>query len=153
MDALDTAEDGLYDALLAFERRLRQQVGEVRVSAEYRMGDAPDQFGARITLQVLRILQEAVSNALRHGQASELRISAGVDAASQRLRLELQDNGCGLAEGTPAGLGLLNMQQRAAAIGAQLQVSSESAGTRVSLLLPALAPDAARIPQHVDSTR
>ncbi len=153
VDALDTAEDGLHDALLAFERRLRQQVGDVRISAEYRMGDAPDQFGARITLQVLRILQEAVSNALRHGQASELRISAGLDAASQRLQLELLDNGCGLTQGAPAGLGLINMQQRAAAIGAQLQVSSESAGTRVSLLLPALAPDAARMHERGDSTR
>lgn len=139
VDALDTAEDGLYDALLAFERRLRQQVGDVRVFAEYQMGGAPDQFGARITLQVLRILQEAVSNALRHGHASELRLSARLDPTSQRLQLELQDNGCGLATDAPKGHGMTNMQQRATSIGAELQVHTEPSGTRVSVLLPALA--------------
>lgn len=138
VDALDSAEDGLHDALTAFERRLRQQAGGCRVSAEYRQGDAPDQFGARVTLQVLRILQEAVSNALRHGQASALHLRVEFDAASQRLVLSLHDNGRGMDPSAPPGQGLGNMRQRAAAIGAELAVQSDAEGTTVRLHLPAL---------------
>lgn len=138
VDALDSAEDGLHDALLAFERRLRQQAGACRVSAEYLQGNAPDQFGARVTLQVLRILQEAVSNALRHGRASALHLRVECDAASRRLRLSLHDNGCGIDPGAATGQGLGNMRQRAEAIGAGLTLRSDATGTTVCLQLPAL---------------
>jgi len=138
VDALDTAEDGLYDALVAFERRLRQQLGAQRLTTTYAFGSAPDQFGARVTLQVLRILQEAVSNALRHAHASELYLSADRDPTSQRLCLELRDNGSGLAATASRGHGLTNMQQRAAEIGAEFAVRSDARGTTVRLLLPVL---------------
>jgi signal transduction histidine kinase len=89
-------------------------------------------------LQVLRILQEAVSNALRHAHASELYLSADRDPTSQRLCLELRDNGSGLAATASRGHGLTNMQQRAAEIGAEFAVRSDARGTTVRLLLPEL---------------
>ncbi|MEZ5455575.1 MAG: hypothetical protein R3F04_05610 [Lysobacteraceae bacterium] len=136
VDALDTAEDGLYDALVAFERRLRQQLGGQRFTSRYDFGGAPDQFGARVTLQVLRILQEAVSNALRHAHASELQLCVEPDSTRQLLCVLLRDNGSGLSAAAGPGHGLSNMQQRAAEIGAEFSVHSDADGTRVRLLLP-----------------
>jgi len=136
VDALDSAEDGLQDALIAFERRLRQQAGRCRISATYAQGAAPDRFGARVILQVLRILQEAVSNALRHGGASALHLSLDFDAESRRLQLSLQDNGCGGVGEAAEGRGLANMRQRAASIGADLEVHSDARGSRIQLRLP-----------------
>ena len=136
VDALDTAEDGLCDALMAFERRLRQQLGEQRLTSHYDFGSAPDQFGARVTLQVLRILQEAVSNALRHAHANDLHLSVDHDPVGQRLCVQLRDNGSGLAAAAIRGHGLRNMQRRAVEIGAEFSVYSDATGTSVRLLLP-----------------
>jgi two-component system sensor histidine kinase UhpB len=143
VDALDSAEDGLRDALQAFERRLRQQAGTCRIRGDYPAEDVPDQFGARVILQVLRILQEAVSNALRHGDASELHLRMALDPGSQRLKIALRDNGRGVDAAAAPGRGLANMRQRAAAIGAELGLHSDATGTTVSLRLA--PPDAAPV--------
>ena len=79
-----------------------------------------------------RIAQEAITNALRHARAKVIEITFDVQPAS--VRLEILDDGCGVAAGAPSarGLGLKTMQYRAAVIGAQLIVGRrESGGTRV----------------------
>ena len=140
VDSLDTAEDGLGLALVAFERRLRQQLSGVgcELLSTDAIGDANDQFGARVVLNVLRILQEAASNALRHGKATQLILHSGVDAASNGIVVSLQDNGSGMGASARSGQGLTSMHHRAAAIGARLELSSAAHGTCLKLSLPSL---------------
>ncbi len=86
---------------------------------------------------VFRIIQEAVSNALRHGQPRQIRLT--VRSESGGLRVVIQDDGIGLpfkAE-VKQGLGLRIMKYRAGLIGGVLQiVSSDEGGTSVTLTIP-----------------
>jgi len=91
---------------------------------------------------IVMIAQEALSNAIQHGQAS--RISIELVYASDSLRLCVSDDGQGFAA-DPAeperarGYGMRNMHRRAAHLGASLDFSSnDGTGTRVTLHVPRL---------------
>lgn len=90
-----------------------------------------------VALHLFRIVQEAITNAARHGNARHIgvRLYLGV----QDLRLEVEDTGSGfvVSERTAAGLGLRTMQYRADTIGASFKVDSKSGeGTRIECMLP-----------------
>jgi signal transduction histidine kinase len=84
---------------------------------------------------VLRILQEAITNVVKHAGATEVRISTrgGADGVT----LAINDDGRGIATGHVAGRGLANMQARARELGATLRVRSAGRGTEIELELPA----------------
>jgi signal transduction histidine kinase len=83
-----------------------------------------------------RVLQEAVTNAIRHARAR--RIEVVMDADGPELTLEVRDDGCGFdADGRPAGLGLLGMRERAELTGGQLDITSRPGeGTTVRACFP-----------------
>lgn len=84
-----------------------------------------------------RITQEAINNALRHGQATDIQISLRQD--SQALELRISDNGGGIGRGAGDrnGFGLRIMQYRARTIGGRLHVGpGRPAGTVVSCRIP-----------------
>lgn len=93
---------------------------------------------ADVQVQVLHVLQEALSNVRKHAQARQV----WLDVSQQpSWRFEVRDDGRGFAAGEPAAdethVGLRIMRERAAAIGAQVKVrSSPGAGTRVTIELP-----------------
>lgn len=93
--------------------------------------------------ELLQFVREAVSNALRHGGASEIGIRLETD--SDRLCLGVIDNGRGFPAGGPprGGHGLANLHARASAIGGELRIeSTPEAGTRVVLTFPKSPPEA-----------
>lgn len=121
----------------------RQRVASSIESAGVKLVWAVDEVGEAgllaqsEILSVLRIVQEAVNNTLRHARASTLRL--GLSAAPDGLLIELADDGCGVPACTPAGSaghGLMNMRRRASDIGARLDIDTALPGTRVRLLLP-----------------
>ena len=67
-----------------------------------------------------RIVQEAVTNALRHAGAGELAVSARLEAGS--LRLEIADDGRGAADLVHGGVGLEGMRERVRLLGGSLEV-------------------------------
>ncbi len=75
-------------------------------------------------LNLLRILQEATQNVLRHAEASQLVVSVGFD---QSLLLQIADNGKGLPDTTngTGHYGLQNMKQRAEDMAAEFRMVSE----------------------------
>ena len=93
--------------------------------------------GERATA-LFRILQEALTNVVRHAEATRVEVSLTVDA--DRVRLVVQDNGRGVpaaALTNPRSLGLLGMRDRAVLIGGDVSVSGEpGAGTTVTVELP-----------------
>ncbi|WP_312415773.1 ATP-binding protein [Comamonas sp.] len=91
------------------------------------------------SLDVLRILQEALTNAFKHSQARRVDVLLAREAG--QLLLQVQDNGVGLpaakAANTPThGTGLRSMQARAQRLGAQLWVGSQGGRTLVELRVP-----------------
>lgn len=90
---------------------------------------------------VLQIVREAVSNALRHGRAGQITIRLHEDGA--RLALLVQDNGTGFDPDTASkdGHGLANFRARAASLHAEFRLDSRpGSGTRLVLTFPALPP-------------
>lgn len=90
--------------------------------------------------QSLQIVREAVSNALRHGRPSHLRVELADDDGGVALRVEDDGQGFDPAQGRPGGHGLANMRSRAEADGGELQVESNpGGGTRLRLHWPTAA--------------
>jgi signal transduction histidine kinase len=89
--------------------------------------------------ELLRIAQEAVSNAVRHAHPSNIRITMTDEPA--HWMLSVADDGVGMEQHVELyageGFGLTSMRQRAGAIGGEWQIESRpGAGTRVSVRLP-----------------
>lgn len=86
-----------------------------------------------VSQQLLRIVQEALSNAIRHGRPSTIEVELGLDP--RKIRMSVRDDGRGfLTDSVKNGLGMRSMRDRARAIGADLSVESRPGGpTRVRL--------------------
>lgn len=136
VDSLDSAEEGVADALRGFEHRLRAQTNAIKadLSSRINLDDQDVVLGARGTLQVLRVLQEAAANAIRHGRPSRIALVADRNAAGE-IEISIQDNGPGFKDLAHAGRGLANMRTRATSIGARLDILSDANGTLVRLTL------------------
>lgn len=97
---------------------------------------APVKLSAEARNHVFRIVQEALSNALRHSGATTIEVQVDVDAV--RFHLAVTDNGTGFAgRSTTNGLGLRTMRYRALSIGGTLDVRRGSAsGCVVECVVP-----------------
>jgi len=87
---------------------------------------------------VFRILQESLSNVVRHAHATEVAVE--LQRCGSILTLTVEDNGVGMPAALPeGGSGLAGMRDRAAAIGGRLAVNSRpGAGTVLTLTFPLL---------------
>lgn len=102
-------------------------------------------------IQIVRILDEAVTNALKHAQARHIAVTIETLDNGQGPYgvISVTDDGCGFAlagngaavGATQTARGLRNMRSRAARCGAVLDLSSKGSGTRVRLQLPQIFPD------------
>lgn len=107
------------------------------VRADFSAADLPRALSPRTQIEVLRVLQEALTNVRKHADATVVRVSAEVEGAA--LRLMIVDNGRGFRpeESSGDGLGVQGMRERARLMGGDLRVISEpSGGTTVDLLVP-----------------
>lgn len=115
-------------------RRVAARSGlQVRVSNRVAIDLEPD-----LATAAFRIFQEALTNAVRHANAS--RVSARLTTAPGRLLMAIKDNGIGMPAGMSGGetsLGLLGMHERARSVGGRLSLRSrQGRGTLVAFLLP-----------------
>ncbi len=138
---------GLAEALADLAERTRRSSG-ARVQLQVDLGPdlGPDPGQKPLTpdaaLALYRAAQEGISNALRHGQASQLDLHLRTEAG--QLRLDLADNGCGLGSPAEAAArghhGLRWMAERAQALGGSLRLQPRaSGGTLLQLRLPLAA--------------
>lgn len=97
--------------------------------------DALPPLSSRTILQVLRIMQEVLHNAIRHADAQHITLSAQYDASQHLLQVTIRDDGVGLPQPLRSGRGMGNMQQRAREIGADWQIRSAHPGTEMVLRL------------------
>ena len=91
-----------------------------------------------ITTAMFRILQESLTNVLRHAQAT--RIEIHLEHNSQEMVLSVRDNGKGIAAAdlnNPHSIGLVGMRERAALLGGECRITPlPSKGTEVEVRLP-----------------
>jgi PAS domain S-box-containing protein len=118
------------------------QATRVRLAVEDRAAQA---VSAEQSLHLLLVIQEAVSNCIRHGHALEATVS--LKMLKQGVRLSVRDNGRGFNPKAAKGIGhgLRNMAARAQKIGGRFTVMSKvNEGTRIVLDLPKEASDVLR---------
>ena len=83
-------------------------------------------------IEMVRIVQEALTNIRRHSGARRATVTLG--AAGDEMWIEVEDDGRGFGPGNSPGMGLTGMRERALAIDGELEVESEeNVGTRVRL--------------------
>jgi signal transduction histidine kinase len=115
------------------------------VCTQFTVTGRPRSCSSDAERQLLRIAQESVNNAIRHGGATSVRIVLAFE--SDRVILTVSDDGCGFEPGeqnaTPTAaehLGLLTMRERAARIRGQLAVISRPGhGTTIETSAPVAA--------------
>jgi signal transduction histidine kinase len=132
------------DTLAEADVNLAVTAGDLRFRMEPRMRAAglklrwdtaglPDD----LLLPGTRVLQESLSNAVKHAAASTVQVRLAVDAGA--LVLEVADDGCGLpATRSTRGKGLAGMAKRARVLGARLDLgpAGPAGGTCVRLMVP-----------------
>ncbi|KAF1047957.1 sensor histidine kinase [Xylophilus sp.] len=146
IDSLDhTAQDDLLPLLGNLRFRLEPRLEALGIQLVWDMAPLPGLSGLppQSALAVLRIVQEALHNALQHAGARRIEVSARI-GGDHRVLIRVADDGRGFAE--PArrlgGRGLAGMRLRAGRIGASLEVRSHAGGecgTVVELRLPGAA--------------
>jgi signal transduction histidine kinase len=88
-----------------------------------------------------RIIQEALTNVLRHADASSAQVQ--VRSSHDALQIEVTDDGQSSPTGVTSGFGLRGMAERAAALGGHVDVGPRAeGGWRVHAMLPLKQPDA-----------
>jgi signal transduction histidine kinase len=130
--ALD--ELGLPAAIAALADRSAQMGLEVDIDVEAIKAEEIDDQEFQIT--VYRIVQEALSNARKHGDATRAVVSVDVDPST--VVVTVRDDGSGFNPSVPAGgFGLVGMRERAELLGGAIEVASRVGnGTTVTVTLP-----------------
>lgn len=136
--SLDAADTDIPTLLGMLRGRLAPQLERAGIRVRWQVEDVPPlpDFGPEAALQLMRIVQESVTNIVKHSGAKTLTVSTGVEA--DHVIVSLADDGCGLG-GTPAageGRGVGNMRKRAQTLGGELELRGCDPGTEVRVRLP-----------------
>ena len=132
----------------AIRSHLRSFLQESPLKLELHIDPVEDLLPPDRQLVVYRVVQEAVSNAVRHAQATQIGVE--LRRGRHQIVVTVSDDGVGFdPEGTfldGAGLGLVGMEERARLVGGTLQIDSRrDEGTEITLRIP-LARDDSPVP-------
>jgi len=139
VDALGNTDGDLINAMADYRYRTERRLLGTGIAIEWDITIAEEtRLPPTVTLQILRVLQEATNNALRHSGSKQLKVT--VKAEAGRLSAILLDDGKGLDGAAKGGRGMANMKKRCREIGARLEVAETGMGTMVALTME--LPDA-----------
>lgn len=112
--------------------------GSAEILRKLEVGDL--RFDPAIEISAYRVVQEAITNALKHAGAAQVRVTLSYRAG--RLQIGVSDDGRGMLQSgaldSGSGLGLSGMRERVVLLGGEFEVTSdESIGTIVRAAIPA----------------
>ncbi len=130
---MDPKDKDLRVALEELAARARELFG---ITCSFKTKGALPLLEAPVTMQLHKIAQEALTNAIKHGKAR--RVSITIENHPAELVLTVHNTGLPFPdlEGRPTGMGLRIMNYRASLIGARLEITGAAKGTRVRCTLP-----------------
>lgn len=144
--SLDIGDRELAVALAGLRERSVRQLKRLGVQLDWAMAQLPEISGVTPThaLNVLRIVQEALTNAVRHGPATRIAVRGQAHGVAQAA-IVVENDGAAPAAAAPAmpggGAGLENMRRRAQTLGATVCLQAlPGGGARLVLLLPLQLP-------------
>ena len=148
IDSLEPVENDLLTVLGTLRYRLQDRLGKGGIELQWNVVDLPPlpMLTPHSVLSILRIVQEAFANCLKHSGASRIAVTTGLfgeQGVDEMAHIGIVDNGRGIDTRRGAGRGLENMRRRAAALGGQLKILSQAGRTEVRLEFPTMRPRSA----------
>jgi PAS domain S-box-containing protein len=133
---------GLLATIQWYLRQFQRLYGNIRV--EYRTDIAEQDVPESMKIIIYRIVQEGLSNAQKHSEASSVRLQMGFSDGNRSISLLIEDDGRGfdveeiLSEKDPlSGYGLTAMRERCEIFGGSFHIESHlGRGTRINAILP-----------------
>lgn len=144
IDSLEPVAHDLVALLATMRYRLGKRLQAGGLMLEWDVQDLPmlEWLEPPDALHVLRLMQEALSNVLKHARASRVRMATRNHGHYVEIRVEDDGDGFDLAT-AQRGRGLKSQQRRAQRLGGVVRIdSSPGQGTRLSLRLPVKRPQA-----------
>ena len=142
IDSLEPVENDLLTVLGTLRYRLQDRLGKGGIELRWNVVDLPPLpvLTPHSVLSILRIVQEAFANCLKHSSATRITVTTGLTGEpgqDEKAHIAVIDNGRGI-DGTRVGRGLDNMRRRASALGGTLHIGSGAEGTEVVLVFPTM---------------
>lgn len=137
IDSLDTVGETLGTALATFRARIEPKLSAAGIELHWSnmLPETVDHLGAKEVLQIFRIVQEAVTNVIKHANSPTIDINIKV-VETGAIQIEIADAGSGMGAGNNDGHGMENMKSRAAAIGGTFHIDSSPSGSVITLAIP-----------------
>ncbi len=149
IDSLDPMLGDLTTLLATMRVRLVSQLENAGVTLEWNVSEIPQtqEFSPQRSLHIMRIIQEAITNSIKHSGSSVITLSTSLKPEScttisvkdYRQKAHGEDDSSTCGEDTPSqgnGHGVDNMRWRAKQIGGDLDVNIDQSGAEVVLSLP-----------------
>jgi len=142
IDSLDSIEGDVPVVLGMFRSRIEPRLTAQNITFDWQVTDLPPvpNFGSHEVLQILRILQEAITNVLKHANADVITVKTDFKPGESNggcISIEVRDNGKGFAGDRSArGYGIESMNRRARELGGSVAIDSDKSGTAVILKIP-----------------
>lgn len=139
VDSLDPVDRSFDVAVAELRARMEPRCAAAGVELAWRLEEPSPAIDAEQTLQVLRVLQEAMTNALRHARTDRIEVSLGrCTDAPACYEVIVRDHGVGFDVAAPprTGRGLTSLRSRAQRLGGDLRVHPAEPGTAVSVRFP-----------------
>lgn len=142
IDSLEPTQKDLSTILAMLRERTEAHLNLVGLHYRWQVSDAGDDlaFPPDVTLQLLRILQEAITNIVKHAAATTITLSTKEMKKDQKSYaiVTIADDGKGFEmDGIKtSGHGIRNMKSRARRIDAEVSIESDAQGTLLTLIVP-----------------
>jgi signal transduction histidine kinase len=144
VDTLGNSDNYLPNALVDFRFRTQQRLAGTPLKLHWNLQvDHAPEVSPKVVLQILRLVQEALNNALKHAKATNIYLDFTYDEVGSQLSVSVADDGVGIGEKSVHGRGQKNMMARARTTGGKLSVthsnlslSNSHPGTLVHLRVP-----------------
>jgi signal transduction histidine kinase len=119
--------------------RLLDQLESANIELEWAVTELPEikNMGPRHSLHIMRIVQEAITNSIKHSSSTTMTLATGI-IDNEKVYIDIIDYGQSQSNNnTPSSTsrGINNMRYRAEQLGGELQIKHTETGTSVRLLL------------------
>ncbi len=140
VNSLDPDQGDLSIALSDMRYRLEPRLKAAGIQVKWNSAELPElkQIGPGRVLQILRIIQEGITNIIKHSQCEVMSLEAMVKVSNphNQLVITIEDNGHGITDSDHNGKGIQNMHKRADRMGATITIKSKPGLTRITLGCP-----------------
>ena len=112
--------------------------GASKIKFDVSIGDVDNLFEKEKEINIYRIIQECVTNIIKHSKANNARVV--VEKTEDVILIEIADNGKGFnfekVKSDSAGFGLRNLENRVSFLSGEIKLTSSTSGTSIKVMLP-----------------